>query len=129
VVAMTPERREHLRAAKSVWRRRHPQKHTAAMRRYRQAKRYERRLAVIGVTEADLQPWLEQMGRSKPSPWRARARDLWDAWQLVCEQQQRWCFVCKTGESLESACYKSTGEMVGAVCGKCARVFGRKATT
>lgn len=119
---LTDHRRAILRAAKRVWRQRHPEAHAKAVRRHRQAQRYVGRVLAMGLREADMLPWLEQLGKAAHSRWRSRARDLWDAWQLLCEQQGRVCFVCLRRVALEHVCRDMRGDVIGAVCPRCAQV-------
>jgi hypothetical protein len=125
---MTDQRRAWLRDAKQRWRKRHPEQHAAAARRYRMNKRLGRLLLAAGVGEADLRPWLEQLGTVQASPWRARTRDLWDAWRLACEHQHDRCIVCKDGP-LVAAVRDVRKRFVGACCERCARVLSPSSTS
>lgn len=119
----TPHRRAQMREAKRRWRGQHAGAAAKAMQRYRQAKRFGRLLEELNLGERALLPWLEQMDKARPSSWRSRARDLWSAWQLVCEQQSRVCMACQQTAALVDSCWRSDGSLAGAVCAGCAAVL------
>ena len=122
----TPERRAMVTRAVREWRKRHPERRNAAMRRWRQAQRLRRQLQQLGVSERDLAPWLAQLGRENRSRWRSRVRDCWDAWRLLVLQQHDHCMVCPNVLVDESAARDRHGRLVGAVCKRCAEFYGAK---
>jgi hypothetical protein len=125
-MSLTPERRAMVSRAVREWRRRHPQKHAASMRRWRQVQRLRRHLQRLGVSERDLAPWLAELGREKRSRWRSRVRDCWDAWRLLVMQQHERCLACPNLLVDESPARGRRGELVGAVCKDCAKVYGAR---